>query len=392
MSVPTLPTRRECPYRLPEGYHALREAGPVSRVRLPDGRPVWLVTGHAEARSMLADPRMSSDRTRADFPVPARPTAARRTASLNGTLIGTDPPVHDRQRRLLAARFTHRRVAALRPDIQRIVDDRLDRILAGGRRADLVSGFALPVPSTVICHLLGVPYADHEFFEEQSRLRLDPERGPDAMERLSDYLDRLIDAKRHAPGQGLLDELVAGPLADGAVDRATVLALALILLVAGHGSSANAISLGVLALLEHPDQLAALRSGGTALPDAVEELLRYLSVVTIAPRVAAADVDLAGVRIRAGEGVLVALAAASHDPRFVEHPDVLDLRRSARGHLAFGYGIHQCLGQSLARIEVELALGSLFRRMPGLRLAVPVDRIPVEAGLLGGLAELPVVW
>lgn len=388
--LPELPTRRECPYRLPAGYRALRADGPLTRVRLPDGRPVWLVTGYAEARALLADPRLSSDRSHPDFPVPARPTAERRRASLNGTLIGTDPPVHDRQRRLLAARFTARRVAALRPAIHRVVADRLDR-MAGAGEADLVADFALPVPSVVVCGLLGVPYDDHAFFEEQARLRLDEDRGPDAMQRLTDYLADLVERKRRRPGDGLLDELVAGPLADGTVDRATVLSLALVLLVAGHGSSANMIALGALTALTHPGLPETLRDD-RARPGAVDELLRYLSVVTVAPRRATADVRVAGRWVRAGEGVLVALAAANHDPAYVAAADRLDVRRSARGHLAFGHGVHQCLGRSLARAELEIAYGALFTRLPGLRLAVPVERVPVQPGLLGGLAALPVTW
>ncbi|HEY3506613.1 MAG TPA: cytochrome P450 [Actinocatenispora sp.] len=390
MTEPPLPTRRDCPYELPAGYRELRADGPLTRVRLPDGRGVWLVTGYAEARALLADPRLSSDRSHPDFPVPARPTAERRRASLNGTLIGTDPPAHDRQRRLLAARFTARRVAALRPEIHRVVDDRLDRMVAAGH-ADLVADFALPVPSIVICGLLGVPYDDHAFFEQQARLRLDADRGPEAMQRLTDYLADLMRRKRRRPGDGLLDELVAGPLAAGTVDTATVLSLALVLLVAGHGSSANMLSLGALTALVHPDLAAGLRDT-RARPSAVDELLRYLSVVTVAPRRATADIPVAGRLVRAGDGVLVGLAAANHDPAYVPAPDRLDPGRPVRGHLAFGHGIHQCLGASLARAELDIAYGALFTRLPALRLAVPVDRVPVERGLLGGLAELPVTW
>ncbi|GAA4216664.1 cytochrome P450 [Actinocatenispora rupis] len=384
MTLPELPTRRECPHLPPSGYDELRADGPLTRVRLPDGRPAWLVTGYAEARALLADPRLSSDRSHPDFPVPARPGGGRPRPAFLGTLIGTDPPAHDRQRRLLAARFTARRAAALRPWIRRVVDERIDRMTATGRSADLVADFALPVPSTVICGLLGVPYDDHAFFEEQARLRLDPEHGPDAMQRLTEYLTDLLRRKEKRPGDGLLDEL----LADGTVDRATVLSLALVLLVAGHGSSANMIALGALAALTRPDLAAALRDT-RARPAATEELLRHLSVVTIAPRRATADITVAGRTVHIDDAVLVGLAAADHDPGYVEAPERLDPGRTVRGHLAFGHGIHQCLGQSLARVELDLAYEALFTRLPTLRLAVPVDRLPVRHGLL---AELPVAW
>jgi pentalenic acid synthase len=389
---PELSRTRECPYRPPSGLMRARDEGKITRIRLFDGRITWLVTGHAESRAVLADPHVSSNRAHPNFPMPV-PVPATSNADLgSSTLIGADPPVHTGQRRMLIPSFTARRIAALRPRIRRIAEERLEEMLAKGAPADLLSAFALPLSSTVICELLGVPYADHEFFETQSRLRLDPSHGAAAMRSLHDYLDRLIRAKETDPGEGLLDDLIAQKAAGDAIDHPTMVSCALMLLVGGHDTTANMIALGTMALLEHPGQLQILRSDESLLPVAVEELLRHLSIFDLTARVALRDIEVAGQVIRAGEGMLVANAAANHDTAFVERPDELDIQRPARGHLAFGYGIHQCLGQNLARAEMEIAFQVLFDRLPGLRLAVPADRIPQKEGILVGVGELPVAW
>jgi pentalenic acid synthase len=391
---PALSRTRECPYRPPAAFAPLRAGGPVTRVRLFNGRLTWLVTGHAEARAILGDPGMSSDRTHPNFPMPIPVAVAPGMSADLGltTLIGTDPPAHGRQRRMLIPSFTARRITVLRPRIRRIVENRLDIMLAGGTSADLLAAFALPVSSMVICELLGVPYADHDFFEAQSRLRLDPAHGADALRRLHGYLDQLLRHKEADPGEGLLDDLVAQRTAEGALDHRTMVSCALMLLVGGHDTTASMIALGTMALLEHPEQLAALRADAGLLPGAVEELLRYLSIFDLTARVVTRDIEIAGAVIRAGEGVLVANALANYDPAFVERSGELDVRRSARGNLAFGYGIHQCLGHNLARAELEIALQALFDRVPTLRLAVPADRIQAKEGILVGVTELPVAW
>ncbi|MFG2356450.1 cytochrome P450 [Streptomyces sp. NPDC048521] len=390
------PQDRTCPYHPPTGYGPLRDGRALSRVTLYDGREVWLVTAHATARALLADPRLSTDRNRPDFPVPTERFAgvrARRVA-----LLGVDDPEHRRQRKMVIPSFTLKRAAELRPLIQRTVDGRLDAMIAQGPPAELVSAFALPVPSIVICGLLGVPYADHEFFEEQSRRLL---RGPtaadtqDARARLEDYLGALIDdkAKEPGPGAGVLDDLVHHELRDGALDRDGLVALAVILLIAGHETTANMISLGTFTLLRHPDRLAELRADPALLPGAVEELLRMLSIAEGLQRVALEDIEIAGTTIRAGQGVLFATSVINRDPAQYEDPDTLDLHRSGRHHLAFGFGIHQCLGQNLTRAELEIALGSLLTRLPGLRLAAPAEEIPFKPGdTIQGMLELPVTW
>ncbi|MEU6638349.1 cytochrome P450 [Streptomyces rochei] len=388
------PQDRTCPYHPPAAYDPLRADRPLTRVTLFDGRPAWLVTGHAAARRLLADPRLSTDRTRDGFPVTSARLAAvrpRRTA-----LLGVDDPEHRAQRKAVLPEFTLKRATALRPRIHRIVEERLDAMIAQGPPADLVSAFALPVPSMVICALLGVPYADHDFFEEQSRRLL---RGPlpadvqDARDRLEGYLGELVDRKREAPGEGLLDDLVRKQEAEGAFDRDQLIAYAVILLVAGHETTANMISLGTYTLLGHPHRLAELRADPSLLPGAVEELMRVLSIADGLLRVATEDIEVDGRTIRAGDGVVFSTSVINRDETVYPEPDTLDWHRPARHHVAFGFGIHQCLGQNLARAELEIALHTLFARLPGLRLAAPAREIPFKPGdTIQGMLELPVAW
>ncbi|MEU3858844.1 cytochrome P450 [Streptomyces sp. NPDC028722] len=390
------PQDRTCPYHPPTGYDPLRDGRPLSRVTLYDGREVWLVTAHATARALLADPRLSADRRRPGFPaITARFAAVRKRRV---ALLGEDDPEHQRQRRMMIPSFTVKRATELRPRIQRIVDELLDTMIAQGPPADLVSAFALPVPSMVICGLLGVPYADHEFFEEQSRRLLRGPTGEDteqARRRLEDYLGGLIDAKAKEtePGDGILDELVHQRLRTGELERPEAVSLAIILLVAGHETTANMISLGTYTLLQQPGRAAELGADPALLPAAVEELLRMLSIAEGLQRVAVEDIEVAGTTIGAGEAVLFATSVINRDPAVYDDPDALDLHRSARHHMAFGFGIHQCLGQNLARAELEIALGSLFARLPGLRLAAPAEDIPFKPGdTIQGMLELPVTW
>ncbi|GGT89664.1 cytochrome P450 [Streptomyces violascens] len=388
------PQDRSCPYHPPTAYQPLRDERPLARVQLYDGRTVWMVTGLAEARALLADPRLSSNRENLAFPSPTARFAGirrRRTA-----LLGIDDPEHAAQRRMLIPSFTLKRTASLRPQIQRTVDELLDRMIEQGPPADLVGAFALPVPSMVICALLGVPYEDHDFFEDQSRKLL---RGPEtadveaARDALEDYFVRLIDRKQKERGDGLLDELIEQRLNEGTLDHQELVDFATILLVAGHETTANMISLGTFTLLQHPDRLAELRSDAALMPAAVEELLRYLSIADGMLRVALDDIEIDGRTIRADDGVVFSTSIINRDNASYEAPDQLDWHRTSRHHVAFGFGIHQCLGQNLARAEMEIALRSLFDRLPGLRLAVPADEIPFKPGdTLQGMVELPVAW
>ncbi|WP_128978764.1 cytochrome P450 [Streptomyces roseicoloratus] len=389
------PQSRTCPYHPPAAYDPLRDERPLSRVTLWDGRQVWFVSGHQAARALLADQRLSTDSTHPSFPIPTERVAAVRTRR-RAALLGWDDPEHNVQRRMLIPSFTVKRIEGLRPRIQATVDRLVDAMEASGPPAELVSAFALPVPSIVICDLLGVPYEDHEFFEEQSRRLL---RGPtsedteDALARLEGYLGDLIDGKHAERGEGVLDDLVARQQRDGTPGRDELVQLASILLIAGHETTANMISLGTYTLLRHPERLAELRADPGLLPGAVEELLRFLSIADGMLRVAREDVEVGGVVIRAGEGVVFSTSLINRDSAAYADPDSLDWKRSARHHLAFGYGIHQCLGQNLARAEMEIALGTLLRRLPGLRLAAPAEEIPFKPGdTIQGMLELPVAW
>ncbi|MFG2718957.1 cytochrome P450 [Streptomyces sp. NPDC048416] len=394
--APAFPADRTCPYQLPDTYRQLRDEPDALRpVTLYDGRRAWVVTKHEAARTLLADPRLSSNRTDTRFPNTSPRFEAIRQA--RPAFIGLDPPEHGVRRRMTISEFTVKRIKGMRPDVERIVHGFIDSMLAAGPPADLVSQFALPVPSMVICELLGVPYADHDFFQDASRRLVQSEDVAGAAAARKDfqrYLDGLITTMQSQPGSGLLNNLVTHQLADGAIDREELISTALLLLVAGHETTASMTSLSVITLLEHPEQHAALRADPSLVPGAVEELLRYLAIADIAgSRVATADTEIDGQLIRAGDGVIVTNSIANRDGSVFANPDTFDVHRSARHHLSFGFGVHQCLGQNLARLELEVILTALFDRIPTLRLAVPVERLTLRPGsTIQGVNELPVTW
>ncbi|HZE37648.1 MAG TPA: cytochrome P450 [Stackebrandtia sp.] len=392
--LPQIPVRK-CPYRAPTEAAALREHGTVFKAQLPDGREAWVVSGYDQVRQALANEELSSDRRHPNSPLrvalPKDPESMRQRASLGEALIGVEGPEHSRQRRMLIPSFSLKRINKLRPGIQTVVDERIDAMLDAGAPIDLMENFALPIPSIVICELLGVPYADHKFFEEKSRLRLDQERGGAALVELHDYLARLVEAKKAEPGDGLLDDLIGTRLASGETTEAEIVSFALVLLIAGHDTTANMLTLGTAALLEHPDQLAALQADPELMPGAVEELMRYVSMVPGLPRVATRDIEIDGHVIPADSGIMVSTASANLDPGLIDRPDELDVRRFVRGHVGFGHGVHQCLGQSLARAELEIGFASLFERIPTLRFAEPPEAMP--RNIIGfGLQQLMVAW
>jgi cytochrome P450 len=294
--------------------------------------------------------------------------------------------------------FSVPRINALRPRIQEIVDAAIDDLLASGRPADLVRTVSLPVPSLVICELLGVPYADHDYF--QTRTTKLVSRATDVAERqaavteLRAYLDGLVTGKEREPGDDLIGRQIRRQRDEGAKDHDALVSLAFLLLVAGHETTANMISPGTLALLTHPDQLGLVRDDPATTPLAVEELLRYFSIADSATaRTATADTEIGGQRITAGEGVIALGLAANRDPLVFDRPDELDVTRGARHHVAFGFGPHQCLGQNLARAELTIVFDTLLRRVPTLALAGGVDEIPVKQdATIYGCYELPVTW
>jgi len=311
-----------------------------------------------------------------------------------------DDPEHARLRRMVTAPFMIKRVQALRPAIQKIVDGLIDDMLDGPKPVDLVRAFALPVPSLVICELLGVPYADHDFFQRTSRSLVNRDTTPEealvAQQQLVDYLDDLVSQKLAHPGDDLLSQLAEKRVTAGELSRHDAAVMGQLLLVAGHETTANMIALGTLALLEHPDQQALLRDTDDPklITGAVEELLRYLNIVQLGRRrVALAAIEIGGQTIHAGDGVIMPNDLGNRDPAAFPDPDRLDLRRDARHHVAFGYGVHQCLGQPLARVELQVVYGTLYRRIPTLRLAIDLDRVPFKHdGAVYGVYELPVTW
>jgi cytochrome P450 len=345
---------------------------------------------------MLADPRFSSDRNHPGFPLLVERRA--RPSRLRPSLISMDPPVHGPARRAVVGEFTVRRMEALRPRIQEIVDGHLDLMLSGPRPADLVQALCLPVPSLVICELLGVPYADHDFFQSRSSTLLRRSAPPADRQRAADelmsYLDELVSQKEKAAADDLLGRQIAKQRQNGPAGDEELVGLAFLLLLAGHETTANMISLGTVALLEHPADIEAIRQDPAKTPGMVEELLRYFTIAELATsRVATEDVEIGGALIRAGEGVVTLGNAANHDPNAFSDPDRLDIERGARHHVAFGFGPHQCLGQNLARIELQIVFDTLFRRVPALRLAARVEDLPFkDDGTVYGLYSLPVTW
>ncbi|WP_236792101.1 cytochrome P450 [Amycolatopsis sp. GM8] len=384
-----------CPFDPPPEVRARQQEGPLSRVRLWDGSTPWLVTGYTEQRKLLADPRVSADISRPGYPSPAPITGQGSTISF----ILMDDPDHARLRRMVTGSFTVKRTETLRPAVQKIVDDLIDELLAGPRPVDLVEAFALPVPSLVICALLGVPYTDHEFFQDNSKviIRRDakPEERAAGQRALGGYLDELMGEKLENPADDLLSGLAARVKA-GELTRSEAAQMGVLLLIAGHETTANMIALGTLALLENPGQLALLRESDdrALVASAVEELLRYLNITHNGRRrVAREDIEIAGRTIRAGEGLILANDVGNRDGEMFPEPDRLDLTRNARGHVAFGFGVHQCLGQPLARLELQVVYSTLYRRIPTLALATDLERIPFKHdGSVYGVYELPVTW
>ncbi len=398
--TPAYPMTRAagCPFDPPPGLYAKQQEDPLAKVRLWDGSTPWLVTRYAEQRSLLADSRVSADPTNPGYPSPA-PVDSDTSGGSPLSFILMDDPEHARLRRMVTPPFVGRRVEALRPTVQKIVDDSIDSMLAAPKPVDLVEFFALPVPSLVICELLGVPYSDHDFFQENSRAIITrgtpPEERSAALGRLADYLGGLVNDKLASPDGDLLSELAERVNAEE-LSRQEAVRMGVLLLIAGHETTANMIALGTLALLEHPDQLALLRDTDdpTLIASAVEELLRYLHITHNGRRRAALeDIDIAGQTIRAGEGLIMPNDIGNRDPATFPDPDSLDIRRDARQHVAFGFGPHQCLGQPLARMELQVVYGTLYRRIPTLQLATELEEIPFKHdGSVYGVYDLPVTW
>lgn len=399
--LPDFPMSRDgaCPFAPPPQLRRLHDEEPLTRVRLWDGSTPWLVTRYADQRQLLVDPRCSVDPRSPGYPFA---NAAFRQVAESGRIpsfLNLDDPEHARIRRMVVGAFTVRRIEAMRPAVQRMTDGFLDAMEAGPRPADLVRGLALPLPSLVICELLGIPYDDHEFFQSRSEVGLrhdvSAEAAAGATEELLAYLVRQIADKREHPGDDLLTTF-AGHVQREELTSDEAALLGLLLLGAGHETTANMIALGTLALLEHPEQLAIVRDAEDpqTVVDAVEELLRYLSIIHLGGRRAALeDIEIGGTTIRAGEGIVLPGNIANREDGAYPDPDRLDVNRDARRHLAFGFGVHQCLGQPLARLELQVVFRTLFRRFPELRVTSSPAELPFkDDGVVYGVYELPVTW
>ncbi|MFC0542758.1 cytochrome P450 [Kutzneria chonburiensis] len=393
-----MPTERDAgPFDPPSRMSELRATRPVSPLVFPDGHEGWLVTGYDEVRQVLADTRFSSRQDigvlHVPWETPGMPPATEPSPQIPGLFIAMDPPDHTRLRRKLIGAFTVKRMKMLEEHIIEITERQLDELAAMARPVDLVTAFALPVPSLVICELLGVPYADRATFQANSAQFLVKDQSLEekmgAWNALTSYLAGLITAKRAEPGDDLLSDLAR----DEDLSVEELIGIAFLLLLAGHETTANMLALGTFALLEHPDQLAELRADPELMPDAVEELMRYLAVADTFLRYATEDIELAGETITKGTTVVVSLLAAGHDPQRFENGDTLDVHRKARGHVSFGHGVHQCLGQQLARIEMRAGFAGLLRRFPTLELAIPAGEVRLRTDMsIYGVHELPVTW
>jgi len=395
--LPPLHMRRNAFNPTPE-LRKIRETDGVRTATNAFGMTVYLVTRYEDIKDVLSDHERFSNARPPGFVVPGAPAVAEeeQASARAGNLLGLDPPEHQRLRRMLTPEFTIRRMKRLERRIVEIVDAQLDAMEKPGPPTDLVASFALPIPSLVICELLGVPYDDRDDFQRRSARQLDlsipiAER-LELVRRGREYMGSLVERARRQPGDDILGMLVrehGTELTDN-----ELIGVAGLLLLAGHETTSNMLGLGTLALLRHPDQLVSVREDPDAIGPAVEELLRWLSIVHSAiPRITTTDVEIAGVPIPAGQLVFVSLPSGNRDPDFIDSPEVLDIGRGAPGHLAFGHGVHHCLGAPLARMEMRIAFPALLRRFPTLALAEDFSDVAFRSfHFIYGLKSLEVTW
>ena len=395
--------RGACPYPFSEAqglvldpeYARLRDSGELARVTMPYGGDAWLATSYEDIKTVLSDPRFSRAATLGRDVPRAIPLI-----NYDSNILTMDPPDHSRLRKLVARAFTQRRIEQLRPRAQQVVDELLDRLIEQGPPADLVEGLALPLPITMICELLGVPFQDRDRFRAWSDTALSltahtPEEIEHARDSLRAYLSDLIGAHRANPSDDLLSELIVARDEHDRLTEEELVTFGITLLVAGHETTANQTGNFLYTLLSRPELLAELHADPSLLNQAIEELLRMtpLGNVAASPRIALEDVVLSGTLVRAGEAVMTQTAAANRDKSVFDHADEIDFHREQNPHIAFGHGAHHCLGAQLARLELQIAVGTVLRRMPGIRFAVPVEEVRFKRGrLVRGLQSLPVSW
>ena len=399
LTVSKWPFEREEPLDPPPGYSELRAKCPVSKVELWDGSEAWLATRYADIRTLLADPRLSSDTSKEGFPQSSETLARARGGQKSFARL--DPPKHDQHRRMVAKDFLVAHVNDLRPYLEELVDGLLDEMEQHGPPVDLVPAFAQAVPAHVICRLLDLPDEDSEFFQDRVNTWMSLDSTPDASAQAGadalEYFARLVDERevevRNGREGDIISRLISDHLIPGDLTKVELTHILHLLLVGGFDTTANMIALSTLTFFDHPDQLAEIRADPSLVPAAVEELLRYLTVAHhVAFRLAADDIELREHCIHAGEGVIAPLAAANRDPEVFDDPDVFDIHRDARSHVAFGYGLHQCLGQPLARVELKVVFERFFQRFPNLSLAVPREELRFRNSMIYGVESLPVTW
>lgn len=398
--APFFPAPRSCPFSAPPKYSEFRERGGMHKVTIWDGSTHWLATRHGDIRAVLASPSFSADVRKPGFPL----VHSNQVENEGGMFLRLDDPEHARLRQMLTKEFSVKRTQAMRRQLLEFTDELIDAMLAKGDPADLIEDFALPMPSRAICLILGVPYEDHELFQQHANAGTDLDVSHEERARLQhhafQYYSELVERKRREPADDMVSRLIAdheGP--DGFAPEMMPVLVGL-LVGAGHETTANMLGLGTLALLLNPHQRDRLREEPQLAAGAAEEMLRYWSIVSTDPRrVATEDTEIGGQLVRKGEAVIVSLVAGNRDPRAFgagegECPaDDVDISRSARHHVAFGFGSHQCLGQNLARVEMQVAWPRLFERIPDLRLAVPEDELPFKKNsIVYGLKSLPVTW
>lgn len=390
--------QRKCPYSPPPAYSEMRAENPVTKVKMAlSGREVWVVARQEDVRTVLTSPAMSSSVKLPNYPLQF-PVPDEVLQTMELPLVAMDAPEHTVRRRALIPELTVKRMQALRPRIQQVVDEHIDAILAGGGPVDLVEALAIPVPSLIFCELMGVPAEDTETFrafaETTVKSDVSPEEVGAATAQMDVYLGKLVAEKDAQDTDDLLGRIIARNKETGALEHGDIVALARMLLFGGFDTITNMIALGTAMLLRHPGQLAEIKQDPSLTANAIEELLRYLSIADSATaRVATEDIEIAGVTIRAGEGIIALNGSANRDETAFEDPDTFDIHREIELHSAFGHGIHQCPGASLVRVELEIVFNTLFSRIPDLRLAVAEEDLAFKSHtLIHGMHSLPVTW
>lgn len=392
--LPPFPMPRSQPMLPPPAYKELRGQCPI-KVQYPWGEQPWLLTRYDDVRAALASPKLSSDNANPSLPrvhpMPPGPSTV--------SFTHMDDPDHGRLRRTVTSEFTFRKIETMRENIQRVADGLIDGISAKGGPVDLISSFALPFPSLVMCDILGIPPKDQEFF--QSRSHIVAGKAPEdevmrAFGELSQYLDTLVTAKEKEPTDDLISRVTAKyVLEEARISHFEMVEMVRILLIAGHETTASMIGLSVVTLLQHPDQLQDMLADPKLLKSGVDELLRLHSItISGVVRAAVEELEVGGHTIAPDDGVAFSLLAANHDETVFPEPEKFDIRRDARNHLAYGHGVHQCIGKVLANVELEIALSTLFRRLPGLKIDVPFEEIAFrpDTRFIYGIETLPVTW